>query len=454
MNNNIVICPHCRKKLKIVDNEREFICPYCEKPFILKGDVPAQERTNSAESTSVNRNTKKKKKSLVPFFAILGIIAVLLVLAFVFKHQIINLFTTPEGHPTDEPKPWDSAETESSDPVDTVEVPDDPGDRVYNLLICGQDKVSGLTDVNLLISFNVTQLSMSVMQIPRDTNMTPDGYWYDRANGVFGCYGANKWDSDNSYIQSVLDKYDENTESDLRGIAGFAALLEQNLCVKIHYYAVMDLSGFRNIVDALGGVYMNVPFDLNYDDDMQDLHIHINQGYQLLDGDSSEGIVRYRSGYALADIARGNVQKMFMASLIKTLKDNVSIFNADKIIKVCGIIADNLVTNMTTSDMIYFANNAMMLDMSNVTFMTAPVGGFYSSETGTWYTCINKAATLELINEYFNIYKDPVTEEEFDANKVFYLDSEWYSGPSSMVPKYIYSASEMTDSGFSPVVGY
>ena len=61
---------------------------------------------------------------------------------------------------------------------------------------------------------------------------------------------------------------------------------------------------------------------------------------------------------------------------------------------------------------------------------------------------------LELVNEYFNIYKDPVTEEEFDSNKVFYLDSEWYSGTSSMVPKYIYSSSEMTESGFSPVVGY
>ena len=454
MSNKIIICPHCRKKLKIEDNEREFICPYCEKTFILKDDAPLHASSSVASESNVNRNTKKKKKSLVPLFVTLGIIAVLLVLAFVFKHQIINLFTTPEGHPTDDPKPWDSSETETKDPSETVDATDDPGDRVYNLLICGQDKVSGLTDVNLLISLNVTQLSMSVMQIPRDTNMTHDGYWYDRANGVFGCYGANGWDSDNSYVQSALDKYDKNSESELRGIAGFAALLEQNLCVKIHYYAVMDLSGFKNIVDALGGVYMDVPFDLNYDDDMQDLHIHVNQGYQLLDGDASEGIVRYRSGYALADIARGNVQKMFMASLIKTLKDNISIFNADKIINVCGIIADNLVTNMTTSDMVYFANNAMMLDMSNVTFMTAPVGGFYSSETGMWYTCINKAATLELINEYFNIYKDPVTEEEFDSNKVFYLDSEWYSGPSSMVPKYIYSASEMTESGFSPVVGY
>ena len=67
---------------------------------------------------------------------------------------------------------------------------------------------------------------MSVMQIPRDTNMTHDGYWYDRANGVFGCYGVNGWDSDNSYVQSALDKYDKNSESELRGIAGFAALLE------------------------------------------------------------------------------------------------------------------------------------------------------------------------------------------------------------------------------------
>ena len=67
---------------------------------------------------------------------------------------------------------------------------------------------------------------------------------------------------------------------------------------------------------------------------------------------AAEGVVRYREGYALADIARGNVQKMFMASLVKTIQDKANIFNADKIINVCNIVADNLITNMSTSDMI------------------------------------------------------------------------------------------------------
>ena len=96
----------------------------------------------------------------------------------------------------------------------------------------------------------------------------------------------------------------------------------------------------------------------------------------------------------------------------------------------------------------------MTLDMQYVTFMTAPIGGDYDAAAGTWYTCINKETTLNYINSYFNIYQSPVTAEEFDSNYVFYFDSIWYSGPAGTVPEYIYKASEMTEFGFEPVVGY
>ena len=381
---------------------------------------------------------------------VISVLFLLLLTAYFFRHQIVNLFTTPEGHPSSEPAPF---ERETTDGMPQGNVPPANGDRIYNILICGEDKVSGLTDINLLVNFNTTSLTMSIMQIPRDTNMVYDGYYYNKANGVYRCFGEDGWDSNDPYVQNAIEKFDKEDEKEMRGIAGFAALLERNLCVKIHYYAVMDLEGFINIVDALGGVYMDVPFDLDYNDPNQDLYIHVAKGYQKLDGKAAEGVVRYREGFGLADIGRGNMQKMFMASLVKTIQDNASIFNADKIIKVCGIISDNLVTNMTTSDMIYFANNAMTLDMQYVTFMTCPIGGDYDFNYGTWYTCINKEATLKYINSYFNIYDAPVTMNEFDPNGVFYYDSEWYYGPAEIVPEYIYKGSDMMDDNFVPEVG-
>lgn len=447
-----VTCPHCDGKLKINEGDKKFICPYCEKTLVLDSDgtveVLGEDLVN--EKKAVEKKRAKKKKSMMTLMITLGAILLVLAVAYIFRHQIINLFTKPniDPHAGDDPHGQNTS-TEST--VDTV-IDDSERDDVYNFLICGQDKVSGLTDVNLLISFNTSKLTMSVMQIPRDTNMSHDGYDYPRANGVYG-YFLRGNNSDSEYIQSKLDKYDYEKDAELRAIAGFAAMLEENLRVKIHYYGVMDLSGFCNIVDALGGVEMYVPYTLDYDDPYQDLHIHIQEGRQLLDGKMAEGVVRYREGFAMADIGRGNVQKMFMASLVKTIQDKANIFNLDKITAVCGIIADNLVTNMTTSDMIYFANNAMTLNMEYVTFMTAPVGG-YQDESGTWYTCINKESTLNLINTYFNIYDHAVTSEEFDINNVFYMDSYYYYGPADCVPLYINKGSEMMDDDFKPIVGY
>jgi LCP family protein required for cell wall assembly len=290
------------------------------------------------------------------------------------------------------------------------------------------------------------------MQIPRDIYVNHDYNGAHKCNTVFQYFkfGGN---STNEYIQKAIDKYDANKEPDLRGIAGFAAFLEQNLCVKIHYYAVMDLDQFANIVDALGGVEMNVPFLLQYDDPNQNLHINIYPGYQVLDGHAAEGVVRYRSGYANADIGRGNVQKMFMTALFKTIQDKANIFNIGKITDVCNIISDNLYTNMSTKDLIYFANNAMTLSLEYVTFMTMPGGGFWGDDGLAYYT-LNKALTLDYINTYFNIYDVPVTDEQFDSNGVFYTTSYYYSCPASEMPQYIYSASEMAEEDFVPVVGY
>ena len=233
MNYRTLLCPNCGKKIKIEEDERVFICPYCESKIDLGQSF---EESNAPTREIVSGKKKRKKKnSMIALIVIFAVLFIVVITAYAFRHQIINYFTEPEGHPKDEPAPYKTetvTTAEGTDPED--DGPKEKGDKIYNFLICGQDRVSGLTDVNLLVRFNVTRLTMAVMQIPRDTNMVYDGYWYQRANGVYGYY-RNGGDSENSYVQSVIDKYDKNTESELRGIAGFAAQLEQNLCIKIHY---------------------------------------------------------------------------------------------------------------------------------------------------------------------------------------------------------------------------
>ena len=151
--------------------------------------------------------------------------------------------------------------------------------KIYNILVSGYDRVGMLADVTLLINFNVETLQVHVMQIPRDTHVhysLVDPYWggeyvydYDRINGVFGAMRMN--DPANQRIYNLIKDIDDQ---DLRGIAGYAALLERAFHVRIDYYAVMDLNQFANIVDALGGVDMYVPQTMVYEDPNQDLYIY------------------------------------------------------------------------------------------------------------------------------------------------------------------------------------
>lgn len=447
-----VVCPHCKGKLKIEAGEDLFICPFCESTLELDeitNKVTVTESADEVTDSVPKKKKRKKKNSMIALGVTLGVFLLIIATAYIFRHQIINFFTEPEKDSRADPAPYGPAETLENDP--SPNQPDDH-DKIYNFLICGHDRVADNTDVNLLVSFNVSKLTCAIMQIPRDIYVSHDYNGAHKCNTVFQ-YFKHGGNSTNEYIQSAIDQYDVNTESDLRGIAGFAAFLEQNLCVKIHYYAVMDLTQFSNIVDALGGVEMNVPFRLYYVDPNQDLYIDIYPGWQTLDGHAAEGVVRYREGYANADIGRGNVQKLFMTALFRTIQDKANIFNIGKITDVCGIISENLHTNMTTKDMIYFANNAMTLDLQYVTFMTMPGAGFWGDDGLAYYT-LNKALTKDYINGYFNIYDEEVTDEQFDSNGVFYTTSYYYSCPASEMPQYIYSASDMESEDFVPVVGY
>ena len=397
----------------------------------------------SAQERAVKKKKRRRSNLIIALSVALGVLLLIGAIIYPNRHSILNMIYAPDEEATSKPATYHKESGKNNEP--SQKLPDTGEDKVYNFLVCGYDRVALLSDVNLLVSFNVSKLTASIMQIPRDTYVSYDGYWYHKANGVFSYMRIN--DSSNEDVQETLDGIGNGLDDqDLRGIAGFAAFLEDNLCVKIHYYAVMDLEQFANIVDALGGVDMYVPQEMHYEDPGQNLYIHMYPGYQTLNGKQSEQVVRFRATYGMGDIGRGNMQKLFMASLFKSVRDKTNLFN---ISDLCDIIEDNLVTNMTTSDMIYFVNNAMTVDLQYVSFMTLP--GWFYNEDGVSYYSINKEAAKDFVNSYFNIYDEDVTDEQFDANGVFFNYSATYGAPAeSLEFLYMYSAEQMTEGEFQP----
>ena len=190
------------------------------------------------------------------------------------------------------------------------------------------------------------------------------------------------------------------------GIFYLEQLIFYNFRIPIDYYAQANINGFRGIVDAIGGVDLTVPEDMDYDDPYQDLHIHLKKGYQHLDGDKAEQFVRYRRYYN-GDVGRLDAQKIFMdAFLDKLIKVGPS-----KITTIMEVIDENLYTSVTFGQLVTLARLVLNMDLStDVKMHTIPGAGEYVNNIS--YFLIDKDAACELINSEFNVYSSKILVED------------------------------------------
>ncbi len=277
--------------------------------------------------------------------------------------------------------------------------------EIVNFLVMGRDKDAWNTDVMMIVNFNMREGSLSVLQIPRDTYTEIDGM-HGRLNTMMkikrnAAYSENKRLSQTELIKAGMQKT--------------VKALEKSLCIQIDGYAIVNLEGFRNIINVIGGVYMDVPYDMDYDDPDQDLYIHLKKGPQVLDGSEAEMFVRFRSGFVQGDIGRVNSQKIFLTALFKQLQTNLTLTTvpqlAEQVIKY-------VTTDVPLADIIIYAKELLGVDMAKVSMMTLP-GKDARATSGAWYYVMHREDTLTVINDYFNVYDLPVTDEMFDPTHAF-----------------------------------
>ena len=257
----------------------------------------------------------------------------------------------------------------------------------------------------MLVNFNMKEGNLSVMQIPRDTYIEIDRV-RGRINTTMVTMRGAAYSKDPSLSQEELLK---------AGMSGMCELLEKTLCIQIDGYAHVNLEGFRGIIDAIGGVSMDVPYDMDYEDPDQNLYIHLKAGSQLLDGKKAEMFVRFRSGYVQADIGRIDAQKMFLTALFKQLKAKMTV---STIPKLAEQVFKYVTTDVPLADIIIYAKELLGVDMNNISMMTLH-GAALQTESGAWYYCMNRASALDMINTYFNVYDTPITDAMFDKTEAF-----------------------------------
>ena len=160
------------------------------------------------------------------------------------------------------------------------------------ILLCGTDEDGTRTDTILLLTLDRSEGSVRLLSIPRDTYAP--AYYVPKINSAYGAVGGG-------------EKGMEQLMEQVKNVVGFMP----------DGYALVNLSAFVEAVDLLGGLDFDVPMDMDYDDPDQNLFIHLKAGEQHLTGEQLMWVVRFRSGYANADIGRTEVQRAVMKTAMK-----------------------------------------------------------------------------------------------------------------------------------------
>ncbi|MBQ4592379.1 MAG: LCP family protein [Clostridia bacterium] len=309
---------------------------------------------------------------------------------------------------------------------------------VYNILVVGHDDAALLADVTMIVNVNTKDNAITVMQIPRDTFISLN-VPTNRANAAFNTF----------YNQCYSGSYDATVPY---AIEELEKMYEKSLCINIHHTAVLSLAGFQNIVNIMGGVGVYLPEGMYYEDPEQNLYINIGSGYQWLNGYQAECFVRFRSGYTQGDLGRVSAQKIFLTALFEQAKSTVKSASVSKLTEIATEISKYLTTNLSVSDLMFYAKAFLNIDMEDISLLTIPG----NMERSNQYYVVNRAATLKVINQYFNIYEREISDSIFDRNGTFnlyydaWISEVYYAGSDYVYDNHIYTGDSINEDLFIP----
>ncbi len=263
-----------------------------------------------------------------------------------------------------------------------------------------QDNVE-LTDTIIVASYNPNTQKATLLSIPRDTYTGKNiakATAYEKINALYG----RKHRPDET-LKAV---------NDITGLG-------------IEYYVVVKTEALIKLVDVIGGVTFNVPIDMDYDDESQDLHIHLKAGEQLLDGDKAEQLVRFRHSnpdrygrmtsypaeYGDNDLGRMRTQREFIMQVVKQTAKPENIFKLGEILDVAK---ENVLTNIDFNVAKDYIPYIVEFNTENILTETLPGEVPNLNKTNNVSIFVyDKAKTKALVQELF--YDRDIVETEEEA---------------------------------------
>jgi len=285
-------------------------------------------------------------------------------------------------------------------------------DRV-NVVFIGRDvdydnhnrllNTQGRSDTLIVASIARGDKDVRLLNIPRDTYAYIPGGGHQRINAAHSLGGPEK----------VVET------------------LQQSLGLRTHFWVQLKFDGFKRAIDALGGVEVDVPKDMNYDDNWANFHIHLKKGLQKLNGAQAHGFVRFRHD-KLGDIGRIQRQQMLIKALARQLLTPSSFLSSPTTIGAkIKALRSCVNTNMEEEQLFALALFLKSVDPESLHAEMLP------GRPQSAYWVVDKIAGAELLSTLFRDSFDP---------------SQWEARVVASLPKAaIKAAKDAEGTGEEPV---
>ncbi len=377
------------KESKILsEDELEELNEYLKKKDTnkkaYKGNKKMKPNEDAFEVEGKVRKKKKKKKHRVIKRIFLTILVIILICGIVFGALVMKngggltgLVTTVVGS--------------SKSKIKTL--PD-----VYALCI---GVSQNMTDTIMVAKYSPQNQQASLLSIPRDTfcgKSKASASASDKINAIYPISGPAK----------TMERVNELTG------------------LNIKYYIVVDTKALRDLVDCIGGVYFDVPIKMDYDDTSQNLAIHLEAGYQLLNGTQAEGVCRFRHNnngtsypvsYGDNDLGRMRTQREFIK---ETVKQTMKVSNITKIDDIMKIAQEEVETNIDWNVARDYIAAAVNFNTDNLKSEQLPGSTGYLNEVSFFFA--DETRTKQVVQSIFLTVNDHSDEEnstdENESNEV------------------------------------
>lgn len=271
--------------------------------------------------------------------------------------------------------------------------------RRQNILLLGVDASNSKTDPwtgtrsDTIVVLNIDPKTHSVnaISVPRDSKVyLPQDFGIQKINAAHALGGV------------MLTKQ----------------TVEQTLGIKIDRYICISDEAVVKLVDTLGGVPIYVEKNMSYDDYSGHLHVHLQKGFNVLDGKSAVGYLRFRHD-GLGDIGRTQRQQWFLRGLLQKIQTPQAIA---KIPDMVNIAKTYVKTDLSLYEMSQYAAMSKSFDMNKIEVSTLP--GAPNKRGRTSYWILDPEKTQEVVNRLIYRIQPEITGGHFTAGILYSTGKE------------------------------